>query len=105
MGDNLNDIRANAQIKFILQLDAEFELLPEFAFNKNEINEIKKLRARGQAFLKFGNVHSSIIDIDATPFEEVLCSTDFESLKQFSNVNSDTFDKIKLAASLKGGKR
>ncbi len=97
IGENVDAIRQNSQIKFILQLDGGFQKLESFGFNDNEVERVKKI-SFGEVFVKYGSIHSTVIKVDLTPLEKVLCSTDFESLQSFSDVKSSSFDKIKSFA-------
>ena len=84
MGENTYDIRENSQIKWILQLDDNFSQLKDFNFNGSEMESVKSLRF-AEVFVKWGKDNCFVAKIDPSPFEKMLCSTDFESLKTFSD--------------------
>jgi len=76
-----NAIISNSYVKYVLRLTKGHELLPQFGFNKAEIEAIRNLsavpRKFSDVFLKFNN-DATVLRIEPSPMDYWICTTDPE---------------------------
>jgi hypothetical protein len=88
--EGLEDIPANADIKYILKLKPEsISCLPDIGFNENEISYIESnLQARRDIFIKYGE-HAVVAKLESSDLEKELYSTDFETFQKYETLYSE----------------
>ena len=87
--EGLEDIPANADIKYILKLKPEsIKCLGDIGFNENEISYIESnLQARRDIFIKYGE-HAVVAKLEPSDLEKELYSTDFKTFQKYDELYS-----------------
>ena len=87
--EGLEDIPANADIKYILKLKPEsISCLQDIGFNENEISYIESnLQARRDIFIKYGD-HAVVAKLEPSDLEKELYSTDFKTFQKYDELYS-----------------
>jgi hypothetical protein len=88
--EGLEDIPANADIKYILKLKPEsIQCLVDLGFNENEVAYIENnLQARRDIFIKYGD-HSVVAKLEPSDLEKELYSTDFKTFQKYETLYSE----------------